>query len=86
MIRWILAGAFYRWGLVGLVCALFFLALAGWWLITTLWWLIAGTVYVFGVVAMIVYGSLLIAAIRGFRGRRRRDHLLSYGRRQWWAD
>jgi hypothetical protein len=84
MIRWILAGAFYRWGLFGLLCALLLLAAAAWWFLATFWWLITGAVYVFGVIAGLVYFSLLVALIARLRARRRDTHLMRLGRRREW--
>lgn len=84
MMRWILAGAFYRWGLVGLVCAVLLLGVLWWWALSTFWWLITGAVYVFGVVAGVVYLSLLLAVIGRLRMRRRDTHLMRLGRRREW--
>ena len=84
MIRLILAGAFYRWGLPGLVMALLLMAVAFWWVASALWWLVTGAVYVFGGVAGLVYLTYFIALVRYLRGRRRGEHLLEYGRRRRW--
>jgi len=87
MMRFFIGASFARWGLPGLLCMVLLMGALGWWLVTSVWWLIEGTVYVFGLGAGVGYLILFVSAVRWLRNRGRPgDHLLLYGRNRRWPD
>jgi hypothetical protein len=83
VIRGLLGGAFSRWGLPGLACAVLLMLVAALWLVTTFVWLATGIFLVFGGLAGLGYFLLLVFLVRWLHGRRRAEHLLEHGRRRW---